>query len=156
MEGVGRIYLDTNVFIAAFEAKTSISENLIALFASATMQKAKRFVTSELTLAELLVLLLRNDDTAHVKLYSTLFASSAWLDVQPLTREVCVRSAGLRASMPRKLSDSLHLATSLVSGCTHLLSQDNGIGPRVGEQLPITALRPDEPTLTSLIESLSA
>jgi predicted nucleic acid-binding protein len=157
MEDIGPIYLDTNVFITAFEARTEVSKQLLKLFSAASIPQGRRFLTSEMTLAELLVLPLRNEDSARVTLYSTMIGANNWLDVQPVAREVLVRSAGLRAAVPsRKLPDAIHLATAILSGCTHLLSQDSGIGPKSGEQLALTVLRPDEPTLTELIERLSA
>jgi predicted nucleic acid-binding protein len=156
MGGVGRIYLDTNIFISAFEMKSEVSQSLLDLLSQAKVLSNPRFVTSEMTLAELLVLPLRTNDVAQITLYSVTIAPSAWLDVQPVSREILVRAAGLRASVPsRRLPDAVHLATAMSVGCTHLLTLDKGIRPQAGEILPLTVLNPDEPTLTSLIESLA-
>jgi predicted nucleic acid-binding protein len=156
MADVERIYLDTNIFIAAFEARTELSATLRKLLSGASPLKDARFTTSEMTLAELLVLPFRRNDADQVTLYSTMFASGSWLAVQPVSREIFIRAADVRARTPSlKLPDAVHLATASSSGCTHLLTADTGMKQR-GYDLPFTILRPDEPTLTSLIESLSA
>lgn len=156
MQGVGRIYLDTNIFIAAFEGKTEISGKILALLSGATTAFGPKFVTSEMTLAELLVLPLRRNDRVHVTFYSNMFAPNPWLDVKPATREIFLRAADLRARVPsRKLPDAVHLATSILSNCTHLLTSDKGFGPQPTEHLPVATLYPDEPTLNALIERSS-
>ncbi|MBW6423563.1 PIN domain-containing protein [Rhizobium sp. XQZ8] len=156
MEGVDRIYLDTNIFIAAFETNDNLSENLLELVSIATRQSQPRFVTSEMTLAELLVVPFRRNDTRLITLYGRILTTSPWLDVQPATRAIFSTAATLRAAVPsRKLPDAVHLATAILSGCTHLLSSDKGIAPQSHEDISIRVLRPDEPTLTSLLESLA-
>jgi predicted nucleic acid-binding protein len=157
MEGVGRIYLDTNIFITAFETGTEVSGKLVTLLSTARISPSPRFVTSEMTLAELLVRPFRNNDAGQIALYSPTIASSPWLDAQPVSRDIFISAAGLRASVPsRKLPDAVHLSTAIIAGCTHVLTADKGLGPQTTEDLPIGVLRPDEPTLNALIERLSA
>ncbi|MDP9838507.1 putative nucleic acid-binding protein [Neorhizobium huautlense] len=153
MAGVGRIYIDTNVFITAFETQGDLAEKAALLLASPVLVPP-RFVTSELTLAELLVLPYRKTDTALIDLYGKLLAHGPWLDVQPVSRDVLSDAAKLRAVNPAcKLPDAIHLATARRFGCSHFLSADKGM--RSSEHVPVTILKPDEATLASLLESLA-
>jgi len=62
------------------------------------------------------------------------------------------------------LPDAIHLSTAIGTGCTHILTDDRGIKDEyrlryrqdgfAGETAPLTVIRPDEPTLTSLLQSL--
>jgi predicted nucleic acid-binding protein len=152
MEGVGLIYLDANIFIATFEVRSNLSAALRELLSKATKLERARFVTSEMTLAELLVLPFRQNDAEKVRLYSAMFAPNLWLDVHPVSREILMRAASFRANTTSlKLPDAVHLATAVRAGCTHMLTADRGIR---SSGRPVI-LRPDESTLTSLIESLS-
>jgi predicted nucleic acid-binding protein len=156
MEGVGRVYLDTNFIIKAFETFDEVSKKATRLLSDARILSPPRFVTSEITLAELLVLPYRNADRSLISFYENLLRGNMTMDVQPVTRDILLSAAQLRAANPaRKLPDAVHVATAIASGCTHLLSSDKGIGPGPNEALPFALAKPDDATLTSLIESLS-
>lgn len=156
MAGVGRVYLDTNFIIKAFETSDEVAKKATRLLSDAKILSPPRFVTTELTLAELMVLPYRHADSRLIQFYENLFFGRTWLDVQPVTRDILLSAAQLPAANPaRKLPDAVHVATAIESGCTHFLSSDKGIGPGPNETLPFTLAKPDDATLTSLIESLS-
>jgi predicted nucleic acid-binding protein len=156
MEEVGRIYLDTNFIIKAFETFDGVAKKAAQLLSDAKVVSPPRFVTTELTLAELLVLPHRNADDALIHAYNELIYSSPWLDVRPVTRDILISAAKLRAVNPaRKLPDAVHVATAIECACSHFLSSDKGIGPGPGESFAFTLAKPDEPTLSSLLASLA-
>jgi predicted nucleic acid-binding protein len=156
MEGVERIYLDTNIFITAFETSGVLAEKAALLLLTAPLAGLPRLVTSELTLSELLVRPFRHNDEALIDTYTSLVSPSAWLTVQSVTRDIFLKAANLRAETPSlKLPDAVHAATAILSGCTHILSNDKGLDLQKMEAPAPTLLRPDEPTLTSLLESLA-
>ncbi len=156
MEGIGRIYIDANVFIAAFETTGNLADKAARLLSEVAVALPQKLVTSELTLAELLVLPMRTSNYTLVNLYSGLLVSNSRLDVRPATRDILIKAAELRAQTPsRKLPDAVHVATAIQSGCTYILSADKGIGSPPVDAMSLIVLRPDEPTLSSLIESLS-
>lgn len=153
-----RIYLDTNIFIAAFEQRDPLSDQLGRLFKAGSNRKTRTFVTSELTLSELLVVPLRDGNRTLTSYYVTVLQANDWMHVSPVSRSVLVSAAQLRAGRQGlKLPDAIHLATAEAEGCTHFLTEDHGLILAASSKPPALRMqKPDEPTLTSLIESLSA
>lgn len=165
--GFGTIYLDTNIFVMAFEGTDEASERLSEIFGNVDRQLGIRFATSELTLAELLVRPIRDSDPQAVAQYEELISPSPWMNVSPISRSTLSTAATLRAqSSNLKLPDAIHIATAMNANCSYILTNDYGIkGPysrsfrqKLADQPvePLAILRPDEPTLYSLIKSLSA
>ena len=118
------LYLDTNVFIYA---KEGVAEHLAvarALFALID-QGACTASTSELSLAEALVMPIRTGDPRQQEEYAAMVTTSGHLSVRPITRDLLVAAAGLRASNPTiKLPDAIHAATALRGGCSHFVTND--------------------------------
>jgi predicted nucleic acid-binding protein len=119
------VYLDTNVFIHAFEGADELSLALTNLFAVDTPQPA--FATSELTLAELLVHPYRHRNEAEQERYDSLIRPSAFLKVGPIDRSILMGAALLRSSYRLKLPDAIHISTALHFGCELLLTGDRGL-----------------------------
>lgn len=119
-------YLDTNIVIALVERR---HERLRALVERV---KAGRLslVTSELTLAEVVVLPLRDGDDRLLTRYRDLFSHSDLIASVPITRTILERSGEIRAREGGKLADAIHLATAETSGCRVFLSSDKRIRPR--------------------------
>jgi predicted nucleic acid-binding protein len=167
MGAFGAICLDTNVFIMAFEMRSEVSDQLTQIFDRLDGQPEARLVTSELTLSELLVRPIRENDAQRVEQYEAFIAQSRWLNVLPVARSTLYVAATLRAQISNlKLPDAIHIATALGTSCSHILTSDNGIrgiySLHKGAQLaepdpkPLTVIRPDAPTLSSILQSLAA
>ncbi|MBY5652961.1 PIN domain-containing protein [Rhizobium leguminosarum] len=165
MQGVSRIYLDTNIFIMAFERRDETSDRLAQLLAAGDADAEPRFVTSELTLSELLVTPYRQNDDSLIDAYEGLILTSSWLEVLPIVPPTLRYAAVLRSQYGSlKLPDAIHLSTAIGANCSHILTDDRGIKDeyrlthqrygRTAEARPLTILRPDEPTLSSLLKSL--
>ena len=116
------VYLDANVFIYALEDHPDFSRPARELF-GALNAGTIRGLTSELTLAEVLVLPLRQNKhelvAAHEKLLSTKTIAAL-----PVTRSVLREAAQIRAATGQKLPDSIHAATACLAHCTAIVSQD--------------------------------
>lgn len=122
-----KVYLDSNVFIKAFEGSESddLAFGLTGIFALAASRVAPPFATSQITLAELLVHPFRNGNTESQRRYiSLLSASSAWLEVRVVNSKVLVLAARLRGQSSLKLPDAIHAATAMLAGCSHFFSGD--------------------------------
>lgn len=121
----GRLYLDTNIFIYAFEGSAEPAALLRQLLLSPQRDGRPQLVTSEFTLAEALVHPYRRSDAARIELYENWTASNAYVEVGPVDRAVLRGAAALRADHAAlKLPDAIHIATAILGGCPYLLTAD--------------------------------
>jgi predicted nucleic acid-binding protein len=119
-----RIYLDTNVFIAAYEARGARSDHAWWIL-DAVETGEFLAVTSELTLAEVLVGPLQDGDEELAGHYHNIVASDDGLDVAPVDRKVLIEAAMLRSfSRSLKLPDAIHVATARIRDCNFIVSDD--------------------------------
>ena len=118
-----QIYLDANVFIYAIEVYPKYSAIATELM---TVIDAKILygVTSELTLAELLVVPLRNKAANAIAAYEAIFLPGQTSKTVAVTRSVLRRSASIRAEFGGKLPDAIHVASAVEAGCSALIATD--------------------------------
>lgn len=122
-----RLYLDTNIFIYAFESKSERHQAAWRLLAATEHGRLPAF-TSEMTLAELLVRPIRDGDATMVKVYEDLFSTAGPMTVVAVDRGILVAAATARAAVPAlKLPDAIHLATANRCAITHSASFDKSI-----------------------------
>jgi predicted nucleic acid-binding protein len=122
-----RLYLDTNVWIYALEGYAAYIAILTDLFGQID-EGNLRAVTSELTLAEALVKPFIDQNVERQHVYQRVLQNSAHLQLIPITRQILVRSAELRATESLlKLPDAIHVTTALVSHCDAFLTNDKRI-----------------------------
>jgi predicted nucleic acid-binding protein len=106
-----RLYLDANVFIYALESL------------SPWMMPAQRIldavdaghcpsVTSELTLAECLTKPFQRGQHENARLFEQAIQTRPHFIVSPISREVLIEAARLRASTGLKLPDAIHVASA--------------------------------------------
>lgn len=117
-------YLDANVFIYTLNAFPPLLPVLTRLF-TLIDQGQLRAMTSELTLAELLVKPIRDGDLLAQQACQTMLLGNPRLTAMPITAQILMESARLRATTPLKLPDALHLATATTVGCDVFLTNDN-------------------------------
>ncbi len=118
-----RVYLDTNIFIYAYEAHPQFLAVVTALFKtieSGDMQA----VTSELTLAEVLVRPIQNRNRSAQHAYKQALQNSAHLIVHPMRADILTEAARLRATAGLTLPDAIHAATARASGCKFIITND--------------------------------
>jgi predicted nucleic acid-binding protein len=126
------IYVDTNVFLAAYESAGARSDHAFWIL-SAIEQGEFRGVTSELTLAELLPGPIEDGNGALADAYHQVLTSGPCMDVQPVTRETLVATASLRAGRPGfKLPDAIHCATAMRTACAALVTDDQRMPRNLG------------------------
>lgn len=118
------LYLDANIIIYAAEGPVVVGSPLQRLLLQVD-SGALSTVTSELTLAEVLVRPLRNGDTVLADKFRQRVTSGPTMSTVAVSRGVLERAAELRAAHPAlKLPDAIHAATSLLAGCTTFLTND--------------------------------
>lgn len=126
-----KVYLDTNIFIYAIEDYPDFVNELNELFDSIDAGNLKAF-TSELTIAEVLVRPLIDGDLEIQTAYQQALQSTEVLEVVPVSRDVLIEAARLRAVANLRLPDAIHAATALLSRCETLLTNDRRLSVLAG------------------------
>lgn len=148
-----RLYFDTNAIIDAVETPGRSLEDFARVLEAAG-RHGIACMTSELSLAELLVKPLKDRDEALIAAYGGLVASAenAQFRTLAVSREILLRAALLRArqSAGLKLPDAIHLATAEASGFSHVVSADR----RLAGACSLPVLNPADGDLSAFIEIL--
>ena len=131
------VYLDANLFIYAVEGFHKYAALCDRIFRSIEEMKIHA-VTSELTLAEVLVLPLRNGDTRTIALYEDLIKDRFDLKIAPVSRAVLRSAAAIRAASGLKLPDAIHVATAQAAGSEFIFTADTSL--RAPESLTLVTL----------------
>ena len=119
-----RVYLDSNVFIAAMENPGAHSDHAWWII-DANDGGDIAAVTSEITLAEVLVKPIELGEASIMAAYETMIASNGNFEVIPVRRDILVKAAQLRAKRRSiRLPDAIHIATALAAECSYLVSDD--------------------------------
>lgn len=129
-----RIYLDANAIIYALETEfsdTELSRSLI----DAIDKQLIYAVTSELTIAEVLVKPLEAMREPTIIVYESFFSSSSQVELVAVSRDLIVESAKISAKTKVKLPDAIHIATAQASHCTFFLTHDERLGRALPENL---------------------
>ena len=148
------LYLDTCVFVAAFEESGPNAGPTRRLF-DALISKPGFAITSELTLAELLApsmnIVMSVAERRH--LYLKLFDDVGFVSLKPVTREVLMDTVALRENHPQRVPDAIHIATAIATGCRYFMSFDND-----ARRLPpaLTWLTPTDREIDELLKILDA
>lgn len=90
------VYLDTNIFVYACEGFPEYADTLRELFTAIDTGTVSA-VTSELTLAEVLVKPFMDGNTQLQSLYRDSIRNSSLLSVCPVTRDILIEAARLRS-----------------------------------------------------------
>ncbi len=117
-----RVYIDTAPIIYSVEKHKDYWELLVPLWQSSKEGRID-LVTSGLTLLEVLVQPLRQNNTGLIDAYESLLTNTE-IVVQSISIDILHRAASLRASENFKTPDAIHAASALASGCTHFVTND--------------------------------
>jgi predicted nucleic acid-binding protein len=130
-----KIYLDTNVFLAAYESTGARSDQ--AFWILWAIERGEiRGVTSEITLAELLPGALKDSNDALADAYKQILTDDPKMEVLSVTRETLIETAVLRAARPGfKLPDAIHCATALRTACTAIVTDDRRMPKNLGVRI---------------------
>jgi predicted nucleic acid-binding protein len=118
-----RVYLDANIWIYALEGVSDYSQSLAALFEAVDAELLK-LITSELSLAEILVRPIKEGNVLEQETYTEAIASTDGLTAVPIDRSILMQAAKIRARTKLKLPDAIHAATATSNGCTTFLTND--------------------------------
>jgi len=119
-----RVYADANIIIYAVEGFVAYLDQIRALMTAMNTGEVI-IITSELTLAEVLVKPLKDQNPAIQQAYKTFLAPTPALEVAPISRDILEEAAQWRATTKLKLPDAIHLATALRRQCDSFLTNDD-------------------------------
>lgn len=119
----GSIGLDSAIFIYFIERHPEWRPIVRPIFQLAA-DGDRDLVTSELSLAEVLVVPYRIGDLALAERYEALLTRSRHLSVVPIDRQLLRAAAQLRARYGLKTPDALQIAAALASGSTSFVTND--------------------------------
>jgi len=126
-----RVYLDANVFVYALDDLppwNTVAANLLR----AAEQGRFLAITSELTLAECLVKPLQTGSHASVRVYEETIRSRQSLTVVPVSREVLIEAARVRATSTARLPDAIHLASHRLQNADVFITNDQPLRSTLG------------------------
>ncbi len=130
-------YLDSNIYIYAFEGFAQSREKLIRLLDYLGGPEVE-VVGSELLLPELLTQPMAVDDQDLIDRYMDFFEAPDSATLIPISQAILTLSAELRADEGLALADAIHVATAIDHGCSAFLTADETLG--VLGDLPIVML----------------
>lgn len=120
-----RLYLDSNVFIYAFEAQPGPLRQATGQLLRWVWGGASTAGTSLLARAEVLVRPLRLRQAELADRYRSLLSGAAPVTIFALDRQVVDAAAELRADYPAlRLPDAVHLASALRAQCDVFVTGD--------------------------------
>lgn len=123
-----RIYLDTNIFIEAFEKRGEKSEYARSILGLVRNGSAIGII-SELIVAELLVGPLAAGDHEMIEAYTALLNSPSGYEAWPMDWTVLIEAARQRARRKTtKMPDAIHLATAQMRNCAAFVTNDGKLG----------------------------
>lgn len=140
-----RVYVDSNVFIAAFEHAGAHSDH--AWWIIGAIQDGEiAGATSEITLAELLVKPIERGATELATVYQTTIVAGPNFEMSSVDRDILVRAARIRASRASiKLPDAIHIATAQALSCSFFVSGDRRLPlPEGLRLLPVSPFTLDD------------
>ncbi|WP_330203781.1 type II toxin-antitoxin system VapC family toxin [Cyanobacterium sp. Dongsha4] len=118
-----KIYLDTNIFIYAVEGYEEYLEHLDLLF-NYLEHGLLQAITSELSLSEVLVKPMIDENIHLQNIYQDMIQTSSSLEVINIDRKILIESANIRSKTKIKLPDSIHGATAIFNNCSDFLTND--------------------------------
>jgi predicted nucleic acid-binding protein len=117
------VALDTSPIISFISQETPYAELLQPLFVAIAKGKIHA-VTSTVTLIEVLVRPLREHNAELAAQYQEILIHSANLTTFPLSPEIALEAAGLRATLNLRTPDAIQVATARVNGADTFITND--------------------------------
>jgi predicted nucleic acid-binding protein len=118
-----RIYIDTNILIYFVEGFEIYKNVLVELFEMAR-RGSVWFVTSELTLLEVLVGAKAARNTRAEAIYRHLLEESGWVELIPISRDILISAASVRVKHRLSIADAIHMVTSTACRCDVFMTND--------------------------------
>jgi predicted nucleic acid-binding protein len=129
--GVGRVAVDTVIFIYFIEENPRFLPEIVPLFKEADQGK-RELITSALTLLEVVVVPYRAGNRLLAERYEALLTRSRGIRLVELSHDQLRAAAQLRAATGVKTPDALQLVAAIGGGCATFLTNDRRLPPVPG------------------------
>jgi predicted nucleic acid-binding protein len=123
LENVKRLFLDSGAVIYYVERNPSYLAVMDRIFDSLDGQQFQA-VTSPVTLAECLVLPIRENDIAKQQVFTEILTLPEMADFVGIDAGIANQAAIMRVRYNFKLPDALQIATAIASNCDGFLTND--------------------------------
>lgn len=117
------IFLDTAPLIYFIEGHSKYQPTLQQLFALNDSGNFK-FLTSSITLLEVMVKPLKEEETKIVEKYKTILTNAKGMDIVEITIPIAMKAAELRAKYKIHTPDALQIATAIEHQADYFLTND--------------------------------
>jgi predicted nucleic acid-binding protein len=117
------IFLDTAPLIYFIEGKSQYQQHLKKIFESNDKGEFT-FITSSITLLEVLVKPLRENQTKLADQYKAILTGAAGIEIFDITIELAVKAAELRAKYNLHTPDALQMASAIENKADYFLTND--------------------------------
>ena len=119
----GRVYVDACTLIYSVERIEPFCTTVAPMW-DALRNGRIAIITSAISLLEVLVKPIRDDNTALVDQYKSVLTQATGLSCVPLTMPLMEEAARLRAFLNLKTPDAIHAASALESECVLFVTND--------------------------------
>lgn len=126
MRAGDRVYLDSNTVITILEHTAPLDREQ-KRFINALETGRISAISSQFTLAECLVKPMREGSKDDIEAVLQFLENQEHVELLPVSRDILVKAAEIRAVARIKLPDAIHLATAVAAQCRIFLSDDRGI-----------------------------
>lgn len=117
-----KVFLDTSPLIYLLDDDANFGEKTKIILSSLSEQEVT-FVTSVITCTEYLVVPYRKGNRLRIEAFWELIADCPII-LYPITQQVAMKAAEIRAQYQFKTMDSLQLAVACLEGCSMFLTND--------------------------------
>jgi predicted nucleic acid-binding protein len=118
------IFLDTAPLIYFIEGNSEYQENLNRIF-EANDKGSFTFITSSITLLEVLVKPIREGQLKLANQYKRILTTAPGIEIFDITNELAIKAAELRAKYNLRTPDALQIATAIGNNADYFLTNDN-------------------------------
>jgi len=121
------VYVDTNILIYLFEGFEKY-RRLIQEIADCVDNDEIILLTGEITIAEILVMPFKKNDSTLINLYTTALNDKNFIHLIPTTQTIYLKTAYLRATFKSmKTPDAIQVASAIEGKADIFITNDTGI-----------------------------
>lgn len=117
------VFLDTAPLIYFIEGHSKYQESLNQIF-SANDRGEFNFITSSMTLLEVLVKPLREGELMLADRYKNILTTAAGIEIIEINNVLSVKAAELRAKYNLRTPDAIQIATAIENNAAYFLTND--------------------------------